>query len=86
MAGEFNLEADGQIDSRQAQHLAAVLGNLPLAEQAAESMRLGAFTPRPDHDWGIGEKAPGEESNPPEAQKLDRSPYSSPQEIGGSGG
>ena len=64
MAGEFSLGADGQIDSRQAQHLAEVmLGDQPQAEQEAALMQLGAFTPRPDHDWGIGEAAPGEESD-----------------------
>ena len=70
MSGEFSLGADGRVDSRQAQHLAEViLGDQPLAEQEAALMRLGAFTPRPDHDWGIGETPPGEESDklePPE--------------------
>ena len=64
MAGEFGLDAHGRIDSRQAQHLAEViLGDQPLAEQEAALMRVGAFTPRPDHDWGIGETPPGEESD-----------------------
>lgn len=71
MAGEFSLGADEQVDSRQAQHLAEVLGDLPLAEQEAGLMRLGAFTPRPDQSWGLGEKAPGEESNPPPGSKPD---------------
>ena len=70
MAGEFGLGADGQVDSREAQHLAEViLGDQPLAEQEAALMRVGAFTPRPDHGWGIGESPPGEESDklePPE--------------------
>ena len=70
MAGEFGLDADGRVDSRQAQHLAEViLGDQPLAEQEAALMRVGAFTPRPDHGWGIGETPPGEESDkrePPE--------------------
>jgi hypothetical protein len=70
MAGEFGLDADGRVDSRQAQHLAEViLGNQTLAEQEAALMRLGAFTPRPDHEWGVGETPPGEESDklePPE--------------------
>ncbi len=26
-------------------------------------MQLGAFTPRSDQDWGLGETAPGEESD-----------------------
>ena len=53
-----------RVDSRQAQRLAEViLGDAPLADREAALMRLGAFTPRPDHDWGIGEAAPGEESD-----------------------
>jgi hypothetical protein len=64
MAGEFGLGADGKVDSRQAQHLAEViLGDQPLAEQEAALMRVGAFTPRPDHDWGVGETPLGEESD-----------------------
>src|SRR5262245_45936096 len=48
-----------RLDSRQAQRLAEVLlANQPLAEREAALMRLGAFTPRADHDWGIGEAAP----------------------------
>ena len=53
-----------RLDSRQAQQLAELLlPHLPLAEREAALMRLGAFTPRADHDWGIGEAAPGEESD-----------------------
>ena len=64
MAGEFGLGADGKVDSRQAQHLAEViLGDQTLAEQEAALMRVGAYTPRPDHEWGIGETPPGEESD-----------------------
>ena len=64
MAGEFALAPNDRIDSRQAQHLAEViLGDLPQAEREAGLMRLGAFTPRRDHEWGIGEAAPGEESD-----------------------
>jgi hypothetical protein len=70
MAGEFGLGEDGRVDSRQAQHLVEViLGDRPLAEQEAALMQVGAFTPRTDHDWGIGETPPGEESDklePPE--------------------
>ena len=70
MAGEFGLGADARVDSRRAQHLAEViLGDQTLAEQEAALMRVGAFTPRPDHEWGIGETPPGEESDklePPE--------------------
>jgi hypothetical protein len=64
MAGEFGLGASDHVDSRQAHHLAEViLGDQPLAAREAALMRLGAFTPRPDHGWGIGEAAPGEESD-----------------------
>jgi hypothetical protein len=64
MTGEFTLGPEEEVDSRQAQHLAEViLGDLPQAEREAALMRLGAFTPRPDHDWGIGEAAPDEESD-----------------------
>ena len=64
MAGEFRLDASGKVDSRQAQHLAEViLGGQPLAEQEAALMRVGVFTPRSDHDWGVGETPPGEESD-----------------------
>jgi hypothetical protein len=64
LSGEFGLGADGRVDSRQAQHLAEViLGDQPLAGQEAALMRVGAFTPRPDHGWGIGETPPGEESD-----------------------
>ena len=73
MAGEFALAPDAAVDSRQAQHLAEViLTDLPQAEREAALMRLGAFTPRPDHDWGIGEAAPDEESD-----KVKESAYSS---------
>jgi hypothetical protein len=64
LSGEFGLATDGRVDSRQAQHLAEViLGDQPLAEQEAALMRLGTFTPRPDHEWGVGETPPGEESD-----------------------
>ena len=69
MAGEFALEAAARVDSRQAQQLAEVLlGDQPLAEQEAALMKLGAFTPRPDDAWGIGEKPPDEQSMPPMAR------------------
>lgn len=64
MATELGLGSADRVDSRQAQHLAELLlPRLPLAEREAALMRLGAFTPRVDHDWGIGEAAPGEESD-----------------------
>jgi len=64
MSGEFGLAADSRVDSWQAQRLAEViLGDQPQAEREAALMRLGAFTPRRDHEWGIGETPPGEESD-----------------------
>lgn len=64
MTGELGLGPAAHIDSRQARHLAeAVLTDQPQAEREAALMRLGAFTPRPDHQWGVGEAAPGEESD-----------------------
>ncbi|MFN8590436.1 MAG: hypothetical protein U0031_03160 [Thermomicrobiales bacterium] len=64
LAGEFGLDARDRVDSRRAQHLAEViLGDQPQAEREAALMRLGAFTPRADHEWGVGEAAPGEESD-----------------------
>jgi hypothetical protein len=64
MTAELALGSAERVDSRQAQQLAeALLQRLPLAEREAALMRLGAFTPRVDHDWGIGEAAPGEESD-----------------------
>jgi len=64
MAGEFGLEPTATVDSRQAQHLAEViLTEEPLDVREAALMTLGAYTPRPDQDWGVGETAPGEESD-----------------------
>jgi hypothetical protein len=64
LAGEFDLPPTSRVDSRQAQRLAeALLVDRPLAEREAALMRLGAFTPRPDEAWGLGEKAPGDESD-----------------------
>jgi hypothetical protein len=66
MAGELGLAATEPLDSRQVQLLAEVLlTDQPLAVREAALMELGAFTPRADQNWGLGEKAPGEESNPP---------------------
>jgi len=62
--GEFGLGPDAEVDSKQAQQLAEVLlGDLPLDRRQAALMQLGAFTPRPDQAWGMGETAPGEESD-----------------------
>ena len=64
LAGEFGLGPDGRVDSRQAQHLAEViLGDQALDYREAALMQLGAFTPRPDQAWGMGETAPGEDSD-----------------------
>jgi hypothetical protein len=64
MDAELGRGGAERLDSRQVQHLAELLlPHLPLAEREAVLMSLGAFTPRADHDWGIGEAAPGEESD-----------------------
>jgi len=64
IAGEFSMDAAGRVDSRQAQHLAEViLGDQDLSAQQAALMELGAYTPRADDTWGIGDEAPGEESD-----------------------
>ena len=64
LAGEFDLGPEGTVDSRQAQQLAEVLlGDEPLATREAALMQLGAFTPRVDDDWGLGDTRPGEESD-----------------------
>jgi hypothetical protein len=64
MAGEFSLGPDAVVDSREAQRLAEVLlTTSPLDEREAALMTLGAFTPRPDVDWGLGDTLPGEESD-----------------------
>jgi hypothetical protein len=64
MAGEFRLGPNATVDSRQAQQLAEVmLTDQPLDIREAALMTLGAFTPRADQAWGVGETAPGEESD-----------------------
>jgi hypothetical protein len=64
LEGEFGKGPDGKVDSREAQHLSEViLGDKPLAEREAALMELGAYTPRPDHEWGLGDKAPEDESD-----------------------
>jgi hypothetical protein len=63
-AGEFGLDAGGTVSSQQAQHLAEmVLTDEPMDVREAALMKLGAFTPRPDHEWGAGEADPAEESD-----------------------
>ncbi|MEJ7838984.1 MAG: hypothetical protein WKF81_09220 [Thermomicrobiales bacterium] len=64
LAGEFDMAADGNVDSRQAQLLSEViLGDLPMDKRESALMTLGAFTPRADHAWGAGEADPAEESD-----------------------
>jgi hypothetical protein len=64
MEGEFSFDESALVDSKQAQHLAEVLlTEAPLDEREAALMRLGAFTPRPDVEWGVGDTPPGEESD-----------------------
>ncbi len=63
ITGEFG-SSDQAIDSRRAQHLAEVLlGDKPQDEIMAALMNLGAYTPRPDHVEGLGEKDPADESD-----------------------
>jgi hypothetical protein len=62
--GEFGLEPDGAVTSHQAQHLAEVLlAERPLDEREAALMKLGAYTPRSDVEWGLGDTYDGEESD-----------------------
>lgn len=63
-AGEYKLGPDGRVDSRRAQELSElIIGDEDQAAREAALMQLGAFTPRPDQTWGMGETAPGEESD-----------------------
>ena len=63
MEGEFG-DARTPVTSKQAQQLADVLlGDQPQDQQMAALMKLGAYTPRPDHADGLGEKDPAEESD-----------------------
>jgi hypothetical protein len=60
IVGEFGASAAGRVDSRQAQRLSEVLlFDQPLENREAALMRLGAFTPRPDEEWGFGDEPPG---------------------------
>ncbi len=64
MRGEFGLAPEARVDSAQAQELAeALLVDEPLDARQAALMTLGAFAPRADHDWGVGEAAPEDESD-----------------------
>jgi hypothetical protein len=64
MLGEFGLNPDETITSHQAQQLAEfVLAEQPLGHREAALMRLGAYTPRSDIEWGLGDTYKGEESD-----------------------
>lgn len=64
LEGEWGMTPQAEVDSRQAQELAEVLlGDQPLDQRQAALMRLGAFTPRSDVEWGLGDARPGEESD-----------------------
>lgn len=64
MSGEFQLAASDTVSSRQAQHLAEViLGDQPLDKREGALLQLGAYTPRADHDTGLGERLGGIESD-----------------------
>jgi hypothetical protein len=77
IAGEFGGSPEARVDSRQAQRLSEVLlFDQPLENREAALMQLGAFTPRPDEVWGIGDEPPGEESD-----RLAASPDKPPDEL-----
>ncbi len=64
LEGEFGMTPETTVDSKQAQRLAEVLlGDQPLDRRQAALMNLGAFTPRSDVEWGLGDARPGEESD-----------------------
>jgi hypothetical protein len=64
MYGEFGLDAGDTISSHKAQQLAEiVLAERPLGDREAALMRLGAYTPRSDVEWGLGDTYEGEESD-----------------------
>ncbi len=84
MRGEFGLEPTAQITSHQAQALAElILADRPITERQAALKHLGAFTPRSDVEWGLGNTEPGEESDrlaasadkPDDERASPRSPY-----------
>lgn len=64
VAGEFGASRDDRFDSQAVQHLAeVVLGDQPIDQRQAALMTLGAFTPRTDADYGLGDARPDEESD-----------------------
>ena len=77
MAGEFGLGPEATVDSRQAQRLSeALMTDAPMDLREAALMTLGAYTPRADEDWGVGDVAPGEESD-----RFAASPFKTPDEL-----
>lgn len=64
MQAEFGLSLGATVDSRTAQQLAELLlADQPLDQREAALMKLGAYTPRGDADWGLGSGPPDEESD-----------------------
>ena len=64
MRGEFGLGPEATIDDKQAQDLVEVLfGDLPFDQREAATMKLGAFTPRRDAEYGLGSGPPEVESD-----------------------
>ena len=77
MAGEFGLGPKDTVDSRQAQRLSEVLlTDAPMDVREAALMTLGAYTPRADEDWGVGDVALGEEGD-----RFAASPFRTPDEL-----
>jgi hypothetical protein len=61
MRGEYGLGPDARVTSAQAHDLLeAILPEAPLEQREAMLMELGAFTPRRDAEWGIGDASPAE--------------------------
>ena len=64
MRGEFGLGPEATNDDKQAQDLVeALFGDLPLDQREAATMKLGAFTPRRDAEYGLGSGPPEVESD-----------------------
>lgn len=61
MQGEYGLGPGERVTSQQASELLeALMPEAPLDQREAMLMELGAFTPRGDDEWGIGEASPAE--------------------------
>lgn len=65
MAGEFDLAADAEVSSKQAQEIAEVtISDQPLDKRTAALMKLGAFVPRADEIEGsLDETSPADQSD-----------------------